>query len=103
MTFDHRLTNVTDLAARGLYCPSFQNLIKKALHEITVNSQSLLNLFAPIVPSSAVLQRHITSLHMSALATNISWHASCYFLIFSGTFSISATRWSLVIRWACQY
>jgi len=106
MTFDHRLTNLTDLVVRGLYCPSVQNLIQKALHEITVNSQSLLNLFSPIVPSSAVLQRHITSPHISALATNIyciSWHASCYFLIFSGTFSISAISWSLVIRWAYQY
>jgi len=59
MTFNRRLANVTDLAVRGLYCPSTQNLIQKALHEITVNSQSYLNLFSPIVRSLAILQRHI--------------------------------------------
>jgi len=40
MTFDRRLDNVTDPIVRGLYCPSTQNLIQKALHEIMVNSQS---------------------------------------------------------------
>jgi len=40
MTFDRRLVNVTDPVVRGLYWPSTQNLIQKALHEITVNSQS---------------------------------------------------------------
>jgi len=39
MTFDHRLPNIRAPVVRGLYCPSSQNLIKKALHEITVNSQ----------------------------------------------------------------
>jgi len=38
MTFDRRLPNITDLVFRGLYCPS-ENLIEKALHEITANSQ----------------------------------------------------------------
>jgi len=64
MTFDHRLTNVTDRVVRGFYCPSIQNLIQKAQHEITVNSQSLLNLVSPIVLSLVVLQRHITSPHI---------------------------------------
>jgi len=40
MTFDRRLANVADRVVRGLYCSSTQNLIQKALHEITVNSQS---------------------------------------------------------------
>jgi len=40
MTFDRRLANVTDPVVRGLYFPSTQNLIQKALHEITANSQS---------------------------------------------------------------
>jgi len=40
MTFDRRLANITDPVVRGLHCPSTQNLIQKALHEITVNSQS---------------------------------------------------------------
>jgi len=59
MTFDRRPANVTDPVVRGLYCPFTQNLIQKALHEITVNSQSKLNLFSPIVRSLAILQRHI--------------------------------------------
>jgi len=40
MAFDRRLANVTDPVVRGLYCPSTQNLIQKAMHEITVHSQS---------------------------------------------------------------
>jgi len=40
MTFDRRLANVTDPVVRGLHYPSTQNLLQKALHEITVNSQS---------------------------------------------------------------
>jgi len=59
MTFDGRLANVTDPVVRGSYCPSTQNLIQKALHEITVNSQSKLNLFSRIVRSLATLQWHI--------------------------------------------
>jgi len=39
ITFDRKLANVTDPVVRGLYCPSTQNLIQKALHEITVNNQ----------------------------------------------------------------
>jgi len=31
---------------------------------------------------------------------NISWHISCYFLMFSGIFSITAISCSPVIRWA---
>jgi len=50
MTFDRRLANVTDPVVRGLYCPSTQNRIQNALREITVNCQSYLNLFSPIVP-----------------------------------------------------
>jgi len=37
MTFDPRLLNITAAVVRGLYCFSFQNLVKKALHEIMVN------------------------------------------------------------------
>ena len=42
VTFANRLANVrtfASLVVRGLYCPFSQKLIKKALHEITVNSQ----------------------------------------------------------------
>jgi len=39
VTFDSRLANVRVPVVRGLYCPSSQNLIKKALYAITVNSQ----------------------------------------------------------------
>jgi len=45
MTFDSILANTRAPVVRGLYCPSPQNLIKKALHEITVNNQGSLNLF----------------------------------------------------------
>jgi len=40
MTFDRRLANITALVVRRSYCSSSQNLVKKAMHEITVNSQS---------------------------------------------------------------
>jgi len=36
MTFNRRLANITGPLIRGLYCPSSQKLMKKALHEITV-------------------------------------------------------------------
>jgi len=39
MTFDGRLANIWAPVVCGLYCLSSHNLIKKALHEITVNIQ----------------------------------------------------------------
>jgi len=41
MTFDRRLANITDpvLVFRGSDCPFSENLMKKALHEFTANSQ----------------------------------------------------------------
>jgi len=39
MTFDGRLANIRAAVVHLLYCASSQNLIKKSLHEITVNSQ----------------------------------------------------------------
>jgi len=39
MAFDGRLANVRALVVRGLYCPSAQNLTKKVLNYITVNSK----------------------------------------------------------------
>jgi len=39
MTFDGRLANIRAAVVHVLHCPSSQNLIKKALHEITVNNQ----------------------------------------------------------------
>jgi len=39
VTFYGRLANVRASVVRGLHCPSSQNQIKKALHEITINSQ----------------------------------------------------------------
>jgi len=43
---------------RDLYSPSSQNLIKKALPEIAVNSQGQLNPFSLIVGSSATPTAH---------------------------------------------
>jgi len=51
MTFGCRLPNITELVFRGLLCPSSENLMKKSLHEITANSQELLNPCSPIVCS----------------------------------------------------
>jgi len=59
MRFHRRLANITAPVVRGLYWPFSQNLVKKALHEITVNSQGPLNPFSPIVGSLATSQRHI--------------------------------------------
>jgi len=56
VTFDSRLENVRALVIRGSHCPSSQNLIKKALHEITVNSQGWPNLFSRIFVSSVTPQ-----------------------------------------------
>jgi len=42
MTFDGRLANIRAAIVHVLYCASSQNLIKKALHEITVNSEASL-------------------------------------------------------------
>jgi len=54
LTFHRTSANVNDPVVRGLYRASIQNLIKQALHEITVNSQGYtLILFAPIVRSLA--------------------------------------------------
>jgi len=41
MTFDRRLANITDpvLLFRDLFCSFSENLMKKALHEITANRQ----------------------------------------------------------------
>ena len=53
MTFDRRLVNIADpvLVFRGLYCPSSENLMSKALHEITANSQGWFNpFFLSLVP-----------------------------------------------------
>jgi len=59
MTFDRKLQNITDLVFRGLYDSSSENLMKKALHEITANIQGLPNPFSPIVSSLGTPQRHI--------------------------------------------
>jgi len=40
---------------RFSHCPSSENLMKKALHEITANSQGKLNPFSPIVGSLATV------------------------------------------------
>jgi len=34
---------------------------------------------------------------------NVAWHISCYFVMFSEIFSISAISCSLVIRWCYQH
>jgi len=39
MTFDGRLANIEASVVRGLYSPSSQKPMEKALHEITVNSK----------------------------------------------------------------
>jgi len=34
MTFDRRLANIRTSVALDIYCPSFESLIKKTLHEM---------------------------------------------------------------------
>jgi len=63
MTFDLRLANITDPVVRDFYGPSTQNLMKKALYEITVNSQGWLNPFSHTFRSLATPQRHIITIH----------------------------------------
>ena len=63
MTFDCRIANITGPLVQGWNAPS-QNLMNKALLEITINGQSYLSPFSPVVWSSAMPQRHIiTSPH----------------------------------------
>jgi len=50
-------------------------------------------------------KKHISGVGMPLIAVvkikkNISWHISCYFLMFCGIFSITTISCSLVIRWA---
>jgi len=50
-------------------------------------------------------KKHISGVGMPLIAVakiikKISWHISCYFLMFSGIFSITAISCSPVIRWA---
>ena len=61
MTFDRSFTNIAEpvLVFRGLYCPSFEYLLKRALLEIRANDQGWLNPFPPIVSSLATPQQHI--------------------------------------------
>jgi len=59
MTFDGRLANIEASVVRGLYSPSSQKPMEKALHEITVNSKGWLNPFSPIVGSSVTPKWHI--------------------------------------------
>jgi len=59
MAFHQRLANITGPVVRGLYYHPTNNLIKKNLHEVTVNSQRQLDPFFPIVKSLAKSQRHI--------------------------------------------
>jgi len=53
-------------------------------------------------------KKHISGADMPLIAVakiikkNISWHISCYFLMFSGIFSITAISCSPAIRWAYQ-
>jgi len=69
-----------------------------------VHSQGSLNPFFLTVRSLATPQRHIIiSPDTWALATNISWHVSCYFLMLGRIFSICVTSCSLVIRRAYQH
>ena len=54
-------------------------------------SQGYLNPFSPIVRVLATPQRHIITLPDTlALMTNISWHISCHFFMFSGILPRSA-------------
>jgi len=57
--FGLRLANISAFAIRGLYCSSSKNLVKKALHEITVNIQGYLYPFS-IVGCLATSHHKIT-------------------------------------------
>ena len=66
MTFNHRLANITTPLVRGLYCPSSQSLIKKALHEITVVKAILKYFFScHSILSSAPTAHHYITKHLS--------------------------------------
>jgi len=56
MTFHGRLANVRAPVVRGLYCHSAQDLMKKVLHDVTVNSKGWLNLLSRIIGSSVTSQ-----------------------------------------------
>jgi len=73
MTFDRRPANIRAPVVSGLYCPSSQNLMKKALPEITANNQGKLNPLSRVVGSPVTPQWHIiTSLETCAFATKTS-------------------------------
>ena len=57
--FGLRLANISAPIIRGLYWSSSKNLVKKALHEITVNIQGQPNLFS-IVGCLATSHHKIT-------------------------------------------
>jgi len=59
MTFDRKQANITGPLVRSLSCSSSENLMKKAQHEIMVNSQGQLDRFSCFVSSLATPQKHI--------------------------------------------
>jgi len=71
-------------------------------------SDSLWCTLGKIVSLNCPSKKHISGVGMALNAVaeiiikNIAWHISCYFLMFSGVFSIIAISCSLVIRWAYQ-
>ena len=68
MAFDRRLANTRAPVVCGVCCPSSQNLIKKALHEITANVISYSRLAKPFFSSCWFLSNASTAHH------NITWH-----------------------------
>ena len=100
VTLDRWLANITGPEVRGLYCPPFKIWWKKALHEITVFSQTYLNPFLRSIPAA----HHYITWHPSTLATSISRHVSFYFLMFIVQWEIF-TNQAAAKSWAraCQH
>jgi len=68
VTINRRQANITGLLVRDLYYPSSQNLIKRALHEITVVKRILIFFSYRLILSNAP---NGTSLHH--LTPNGQW------------------------------
>ena len=131
MTFVGRLANVRAPVVRSLYCPSSQTWHRGIgeedfagaaiapwqslrlsigwLYVLLTDTEGIA--VAPLVQNRCLNcpgKKHISGVGMplfdvAKLWKNISWHISCYFLMFTRIFSISAISCSVVIRWACQH
>ena len=83
MTFDRRRVNSTGPLVRGLYCPSSQKLIRKALHEITVVKAILiLSSYRSILNNVPTAHHYITWPHGRAQKIFQGWGNIYILLIF---------------------